>query len=140
VPWDTYRRRGLRSKVPARLLDISSTAETDYPGTLPATWLAERLAVDPARIDAMRRAGELIAVRAPGSTEWRYPAWQFDSGAPRPSVPRVVATAREAGLDEARLYELLTTPLGLRAGGKRLSDLLLEGRDDEVVSAIRAAS
>ena len=31
--------------------------EPRYPGALPATWLAERMAVDPARIDGMRRAG-----------------------------------------------------------------------------------
>jgi hypothetical protein len=106
---------------------------------LPATWLAERLGVDPARIDALRRAGEVVAVREPGSTEWRYPAWQFDGRTPRPGVARVVLAAREAGLDEARLYELLTSPLGLRDGGKRLSDLLVEGRVDEVVSAVRDA-
>ncbi len=52
---------------------MSSKAETRFPGTLPATWLAERTAVDPARIDVLRRGGELIAVREPGSTEWRYP-------------------------------------------------------------------
>jgi len=87
----------------------------------------------------MRRAGELIAVREPGSTEWRYPAWQFDAGRPRPGVARVVAAARESGVDESRLYELLTATLGLRGGGPRLVDLLLEGRDDEVVAAVRSA-
>jgi hypothetical protein len=115
-------------------------AETRYSTTLPAPWLAARLAVDPARIDALRRAGELIAVRDPGSAEWRYPAWQFDAGRPRPSIARVVAAARENGIDESRLYDLLTTPLGLRAGGRRLVDLLLEGRDDEVVAAVRSAA
>jgi hypothetical protein len=50
-----------------------------------------------------------------------------------------VAAARESGIDEARLYDLLTTPLGLRDGGRRLVDLLLEGRDDEVVAAVRSA-
>jgi hypothetical protein len=113
---------------------------TRYPETLPATWLSARTAVDPARIDALRRAGELIAVREPGSTEWRYPAWQFDAGNPRPGVARVVATARERGIDDTRLYDLLTKPLGLRGGGPRLVDLLVEGRDDDVVAALRAAS
>jgi hypothetical protein len=117
-----------------------SVSEDRYTATLPATWLASRLAVDPARIDAMRRAGELIAVREPGSIEWRYPAWQFDAGKPRPSVARVVAVARESGVDETRLYDLLTTRLGLRDSGRRLVDLLLEGRDDEVVAAVRAAA
>jgi hypothetical protein len=117
-------------------------ARTDdrYATAVAAPWLAARMAVDPARIDAMRRAGELIAVRPPGSTEWRYPAWQFDAGRPRPAVARIVAAARENGVDESRLYDLLTAPLGLRDGGRRLVDLLLEGRDDEVVAAVRTAS
>ena len=119
---------------------MSSTAEPRYPGTLPATWLAERVAVDPARIDVMRRSGELLAVREAGSTEWRYPAWQFEGGRPRRSIARVIATARERGIDDTRLYDLLTAPLGLREGGGTLVDLLVEGRDDDVVTAIRAAS
>ncbi len=117
-----------------------SSTETRYPGTLPAPWLAARLGVDPARIDAMRRSGELIAVREDGSTEWRYPAWQLEGGRPRREVARITAEARAAGVDESRLYELLTAPLGL--GGddrRRLADLLLEGRADEVVASIRAA-
>ena len=48
-----------------------SSTESRYSAALPATWLAARLAVEPARIDAMRRAGELIGVREPGSTAWR---------------------------------------------------------------------
>ncbi len=106
---------------------------------LPATWLAQRMAVDPARIDAMRRAGELIAVREPGSTEWRYPAWQFDAGRPRNGVARVVTAARDVGMDDSKLYEVLVAPLGLRGDGRRLVDMLVEGRDDEVVAAIRTA-
>lgn len=117
---------------------MSASARTSDT-TLPATWLAARMAVNPARIDAMRRAGDLIAVREPGSIEWKYPAWQFESGKPRPAVARVVAAARESGVDEARLYEVLTTPLGLRGGGRRLVDLLIEGREDEVVAAVRGA-
>ncbi len=116
-----------------------SIVETAGAEALPATWLAQRMAVDPARIDGMRRAGELIAVREAGSTEWRYPAWQFAGGRPRPGVARVVSAAKDAGLDEARLYDLLVTPLGLRGDGRRLVDLLLEGRDDEVVAAIHSA-
>lgn len=116
------------------------TTDAHYPGTLPATWLAQRAAVDPARIDVLRRGGELIAVREPGSTEWRYPAWQFEGGKPRKSVARIVAVARERGLDDAQLFDLLTAPLGLRGEGRTLVDLLVEGREDEVVSAIRSAS
>jgi hypothetical protein len=119
---------------------MASAGEQQNSDLLPATWLAERMAVDPARLDAMRRGGELIAVREPGSTEWSYPAWQFQSGKPRQGVARVVAIARERGIDEGRLYELMRSRLGLRDGGRRLSDLLVEGRDDDVVAAVRAAS
>jgi hypothetical protein len=117
-----------------------TTTGARYPDSIPATWLAARLAVDPVKIDVMRRGGELIAVREPGSIEWCYPAWQFDGGKPRRGVARVVAAAREVGIDEARLYDVLTAPLGLRESGRRrLVDLLLEGREDEVVAAVKAA-
>lgn len=117
-----------------------STTEARYRGTLPATWLAQRAGVDPARIDVLRRGGELIAVREPGSTEWRYPAWQFEDGKPRRSIARIVAVARERGLDDTQLFDLLTAPLGLRDEGRTLADLLVDGREDDVVAAIRTAS
>ena len=119
---------------------MSPQANTRYSETLPATWLAERAAVDPAKIDGLRRAGELIAVREPGSTEWCYPAWQFDNGKPRTGIARIVAAARACGLDDAQLYAVLTSPLGLRDDGRTLVDLLVEGREDEVVTAVRAAA
>ena len=119
---------------------MSTTAEPRLSETLSQSWLAARWGIDPARIEAMRRARELIAVREPGSGDWRYPAWQFENGRPRRGVERIVATAREARIDEARLYELLTTPLGLGRGERRrLCDLLREGRVEDVVAAIRAA-
>lgn len=91
----------------------------------------------------MRRAGELIAVRPEGSTVWHYPAWQFAGGEPRPVVRRILAAAREAKLDERRLYDVLTLPLGLglRGEGARcLADLVVAGADDQVVAAVRSAS
>jgi hypothetical protein len=111
-----------------------------YAECVAATWLGERLAIDPARIEAMRRAGELIAVRKPGATEWLYPAWQFQGWTPRAGVSRVVGAARAAGVTDERLYDLLTAPLGLtRSGGeRRLADLLVEGRVDDVVAAVRS--
>jgi hypothetical protein len=41
-------------------------------------------------------------------------------------------------MDESRLYKVLTSPLGLR-GDRRLLDLIVEGRDEEVVEAVRSA-
>jgi hypothetical protein len=109
-----------------------------YPDSLPASWLAARLGVEPTKLDAMRRAGELIAVREPGSLEWCYPAWQFEDWKPRHAVPRIVGVARDAGIDDARLYEILTAPRGLVGTERRLIDLLVDGREDEVVAAVRA--
>lgn len=108
-----------------------------YADSLPATWLAERLGADPARIDAMRRDGELIAVREPGSTDWLYPSWQFENGEPLTSVQRIIRAAREAGLDESRVYTILTARRGLHGTGQ-VYELLHEGREDDVVELVRA--
>ena len=59
---------------------------------------------------------------------------------PRNGVARIVAVARERGLDDTQLFDLMTAPLGLRDEGRTLVDLLVEDREDEVVAAIRAAS
>lgn len=118
---------------------MSTTSRSRYEDCLPGTWLAERLAIDPAKVDAMRRDGELIGVREPGSLEWLYPAWQLVDWKPRHAIPRIAAAAREASLTDARLYEILTEPLGLvNAPRRRLVDLLDEGREDDVVEAVRA--
>jgi len=107
--------------------------------TLSASWLAARIAVEPLRLEAMRRAGELIAYRPPGANEHYYPVWQFDeSWQPLPIVPRLVQEARQRGLRENRLYEVLTARSGL-AGGRRVADALREGRSDHVLEAIRQA-
>lgn len=121
---------------------MSTVATHPYADCLSASWLSESLALDIARIDTMRRGGELIAVRPEGSTVWLYPAWQFAGGEPRHVVGRILAAAREAKLDERRLYDVLTLPLGLgvREGANRLADLIIAGADDQVVAAVRSAS
>lgn len=105
--------------------------------SLCTTWLAARLGIGEHRLDAMRRAGELLAVRADG--DWWFPAWQFDSaGRPRAIVPELVRTARTLGLDAERLYESLTVRRGIGRDG-RLVDALRAGRDDDVLRALRLA-
>ena len=107
--------------------------------TLSGSWLAVRTGIEPLLIEAMRRDGELIAYRPGGSLEAHYPVWQFDEEwRPLPVVTRLVRAARERGLSENRLYEVLTARAGL-ASGRRLADSLREGRDDHVLDAVRLA-
>jgi hypothetical protein len=108
--------------------------------TLSASWLAVRLGMEPLRLEAMRRAGELIAFRPDGAHEHYYPLWQFDEEwRPLPIVPRLVRESRERGLAENRLYEILGGRSGLSAGGGRLAKNLREGRDEHVLEAVRRA-
>jgi hypothetical protein len=108
--------------------------------SLSASWLAVRLGVEPLRLEAMRRAGELISYRPEGARERYYPLWQFDEDwQPLPIVARLVREARERGLGENRLYETLSARSGLSAGGGRLADSLREGRDEHALEAIRLA-
>ena len=78
-------------------------------------------------------------MRTPGRPDRFYPAWQFGpDGRPLPSLPRVLAAARAAALDDGRLAELMSTRRGLR-DRRRLSDALHEGAEEHVLAAIRAA-
>jgi hypothetical protein len=115
---------------------VEAVDASRYARCLSESWLAARLAVDVAQLDVRRRGGELLAVRPDGSDEWLYPAWQFEGGRVRPVVPRIVATARASGIDERRLYELMTMRRGL-GSRETLVDLLLRGEDDRVVAAVR---
>ena len=106
---------------------------------LSASWLSTKWAVDTVKINAMRRAGELIAVRPAGSPEWRFPAWQFGAdGRVRPEVARALDAARRRGLRPEQLTELLERRSGM-TGGDRLRDDLVAGRVDHVLAAIAAA-
>jgi len=106
---------------------------------LTAPWLSTRLGVDTVKINAMRRAGELLAVRPAGSQEWIYPAWQFGpDGRVRPEVERVLATARDRGVRPDRVAEVLERRSGI-TGGEHLRDDLLAGRVDHVLDVISTA-
>ena len=106
---------------------------------LSASWLSTKWGVDTVKINAMRRAGELVAVRPAGSQDWRYPAWQFgEDGRVRPEVERALAAARARGLRSEQIGSLLERRSGI-TGGERLRDELLAGRVDHVLAAIAAA-
>jgi hypothetical protein len=106
---------------------------------LTTSWLAVRTGIDPMRLHALRRGGRLLAYRAPGSNEYLFPAWQFDeSWQPLPVIGRLTAAAREAGIGEDRLLELLRSRVGI-GGSERLVDLLREGEDERLVAAVRGA-
>ena len=106
---------------------------------LSASWLSTKWAVDTVKINAMRRAGELVAVRPAGSQEWRFPAWQFGpDGRVRPEVARMLEAARERGLRPEKLSELLERRSGMTGGG-RLRDDLLDGRIEHVLATIATA-
>ena len=106
---------------------------------LSASWLSTKWGVDTVKINAMRRAGELVAVRPAGSQEWLYPAWQFgEDGQVRPEVERVLEAARARGLRQEQLGELLERRSGM-TGGERLRDDLVAGRLGHVLAAVAAA-
>jgi len=104
-----------------------------------AGWLAMRLGIGSARLDVMRRGGELFGVRPPGRQEYVYPSWQFGrDGRVRPIVPRIIERARSAGIPDERLNEILNMRLGLGTD-RRVVDLLVEGDEAGVLRAMQNA-
>jgi hypothetical protein len=109
----------------------------DDRGALSTSWVGMRMGVDPVRVNAMRRAGELYAVREPGSQDWLFPAWQFGPDwKPLPSVQRVLRAARDAGYDDSRVEELFNRRVGMVGGRRSLVDVLLGGDEAAVLAEI----
>ena len=108
--------------------------------SLSGSWLSTRLGVGTQRLDAMRRAGELLGVRRPGGQDYLYPAWQFaPDGRPLPVIQRLVQTGRGRGMSDDRLYEVLAARTGI-SGDERLADALRAGRDEYVLSVIHSST
>jgi hypothetical protein len=106
-------------------------------GALSTTWLSARLGRGPQELDADRREGRLLGLRA--GDDYEFPAWQFGpEGDVLPAVPRVIALARTAGLTDERLGELLHAPSGL-GSNRRLADSLVEGNLDHVLTVVLSA-
>ena len=105
--------------------------------SMSGSWLSSRTGIGTQRLDAMRRAGELLGVRRAGGHDYLYPAWQFGlDGKPLPVVPRLLRAARANGLSDERLYEILTSRAGL-SDSARLVDALRDGRDEYVLGVVR---
>jgi hypothetical protein len=104
-------------------------------GALSGSWVAARYGLDPRQVEAMRRAGELLALWRDG--DHVYPAWQFGPRGPRPEVAAIVRGAREEGLTDEELARLLDDREGL-TGTRRLRDALRDGDAEHVLAAIRA--
>jgi hypothetical protein len=108
--------------------------------SLSGAWLSTRLGIGMQRLDAMRRAGELLGVRRPGGQDYLYPAWQFaPDGRTLPVIPRLVQAGRGCGMSDERLYEVLAARTGI-SGDERLADALRLGRDDYVLSVVRSST
>jgi hypothetical protein len=106
---------------------------------LTTSWLAAKLGTQSGRIETMRRTGQLYAIRRPGAQDYLYPSWQFDeNGRPLPFIERLMRTAREAGLDDRELEEVLNRRAGL-VGGRRVVDLIGSGAEEHVLDVVEAA-
>jgi hypothetical protein len=107
---------------------------------LTTPWLAGRLGVQSAQVEAMRRAGDLLGVPVAGTQVHAFPAWQFDRGGkPLAAIQRLIRTARAGGLDDAALYRILGRRFGL-TGGRRVVDELRSGNDVPALREIAAAA
>jgi hypothetical protein len=117
-----------------------TTTQANSDRALSASWLSTKLGVDTVRLNAMRRAGELIGVRRAESNDWFFPAWQFDAeGSITDDVRRVLDAARERRLSGEQLNQLLDRRSGM-TGGASLLDDLLAGRVDHVLATLRSAA
>ncbi len=108
-------------------------------GNAETSWIAWRPERAPDSLADLRRSGEVLAIR-PGSEDLLYPSWQFDdAGRPLPVVARLVSAARERGIDERRLYEVLTMQTGLTAR-RRTFELMRNGGEAHALAVVRAAA
>jgi len=106
--------------------------------SLSTSWLGARLGSDPRALDAARREGRLLGVRAGG--DYTFPAWQFGrDGNVLPGLPRVISAARSVGISDERLGSLLQARSGL-GSGRVLADALRDGNVDHVLSVVYAAA
>jgi len=89
------------------------------------------------RLQQLRDAGRLFAIKTPYERGLVYPTWEFDDDYdPLLVMPELIQTAREAGLSALGLHQVMTGP---RARGKSGVELLAAGREDLALNLVRAA-
>lgn len=99
--------------------------------------LAERYGMQPAQVEALRRSGELLAVRI--GADYHYPAWQLNGGGKAlPQVKALAAEARARGVSDRDLCELLTRRVGMTR--TRVIDLVRAGDVEVAQRLVRAAA
>lgn len=110
--------------------------------TLP--WAAEALGLQPARLVALARAGELVVVPGPwpmrqahaSGLGYLLPAWQLSHGRHvHPAVPALIAAAAETGRTSLELHRFMTTPPA--EGEPAPADLLHTGEIERVIALLR---
>ena len=112
-----------------------TNANTNQHRGLTTSWLVARLGLQPSQIERLRRSSRLLGLND-GAGAHVYPAWQFGpDGRPLEVVPRLLGAARDRGLTNERLVELLTRRSGLTSG-QRLLDEVLAGRPDRTFRVI----
>lgn len=108
--------------------------------TLP--WAAERMGIDVARVEALVRAGELLAIPGPWPMRQAHrsglgcflPGWQFDDGRPRSALSSVLGAAAAVGWTSLDLHLFMTTPL--HGSGETPARLFRAGKVDRVLALI----
>jgi hypothetical protein len=124
-----------RLKNRARLTLLSARVQQQ---SIRGSDLGRQLGVSRQRLQQLREAGKLLGVQPPLRSEHWYPAWQFgDDGRVREVVPRLLASAREAGLSPLQLH-LLMTNAEAGVDGRPLVDLL-DSQPDEALEVVEGS-
>jgi hypothetical protein len=110
---------------------------------LTVPWAAVALGIGAGRVEALVRAGELLAIPGPwpmrkahgSGLGYFLPAWQFAHGGLHPRLPAVLEAAAAAGWTSLDLHRFMLTPV--HPGGSTPARLLREGEAERVVALIR---
>lgn len=109
-------------------------------------WAAEYLGLETAQVEALVRAGELLAIPGPWPMRQAYlggrgsflPSWQFEGRRPHPVLPEILRSAVAAGWSSLDLHRFMTArPAG---SGDTPARLLHSGEAELVLALIRGES